>query len=376
MNRDWVDYSLAFIQAASLIALVVYVVKTWEMASATRRAAEVSAASLQETRDARDQEIAPYVTVYFDIPYGASLIYLVVKNIGKTVAGNVKIEFDPPLKRSTGEPINKLPVEADVMGSFAPGYEVRSLFDSTVSYLNQADLPSTYKATITYEGGLYSTSRQLVQHIDLAIHKGMHYTLVKDTSHVVRELEKLTRSTDKITDQLDRVADSLSNGIWVQGTSPPLRDGESDGVSWRSTVSNSLRELKTLWSSIYESERESVSSWHISNMKGRSSIIRTQLAIAVSNPPAAIRSQLVEAVLNVTLKLFELDRPRTSFLTFGEEQMLHEYALELNRLVELCLQELQTSLEKRAPQLKQVRHTKVVRIKASEPQQDDTSKGS
>ncbi len=43
-------------------------------------------------------ETAPYVVVHFDAPYGKSLIHLVIKNIGRTIAHNVKIKFVPPLK--------------------------------------------------------------------------------------------------------------------------------------------------------------------------------------------------------------------------------------------------------------------------------------
>ena len=55
------------IQSLTFIALVFYVAKTWEMASATRESAKLSENTLQEMRDARDQEIAPYVIAYFDV---------------------------------------------------------------------------------------------------------------------------------------------------------------------------------------------------------------------------------------------------------------------------------------------------------------------
>src|SRR5262245_49326539 len=97
-HKDLVDYAIAAVQLAALIALVVYVVKTWQIASANRRSVEVSEAVLKEMRTTRFQEIAPYVIVFLDMPYSNDwVMYLVVKNTGKTVAKNVRFKFDPPL---------------------------------------------------------------------------------------------------------------------------------------------------------------------------------------------------------------------------------------------------------------------------------------
>ena len=60
--RDWI---LFFTQILTLVALVIYVWKTWEMASATRRAAEASAAAVREAIDARLEALAPRILVYF-----------------------------------------------------------------------------------------------------------------------------------------------------------------------------------------------------------------------------------------------------------------------------------------------------------------------
>ena len=100
LNKEKMDIILLVVQILSLIFLIVYVIQTWRMAAATKRAAEASEKTLQEMKAMRDQETAPYVIVYFEIPSGTSLIYLIIKNIGKTVANGVRLEFNPPLKSS------------------------------------------------------------------------------------------------------------------------------------------------------------------------------------------------------------------------------------------------------------------------------------
>jgi hypothetical protein len=90
MAKDSIDIILAIVQIATLIALIIYVIKTWQMASATNKYAKTSENTLQEMKDSRDQEIAPYVIAYFDVPYGQKFIFLIIKNIGLSVAKNVK----------------------------------------------------------------------------------------------------------------------------------------------------------------------------------------------------------------------------------------------------------------------------------------------
>lgn len=68
--------ALLCIQIPTLIALILYVIKTWQMASATRKSAEISARTLDEMRAARDSETAPYVVAYFDVDISKNIIFL------------------------------------------------------------------------------------------------------------------------------------------------------------------------------------------------------------------------------------------------------------------------------------------------------------
>ena len=83
MNKEILDAILLITQILILITLAAYVIKTWRISSATQSAADIFALSLQVIKEARDQEIAPYVVAYFDLPHGEEILYLIVKNIGK-----------------------------------------------------------------------------------------------------------------------------------------------------------------------------------------------------------------------------------------------------------------------------------------------------
>src|SRR5688500_17381032 len=88
-----------YVQIATLIALIIYVIDTRKMASASSKSAEIAEKALLEMSEQRDAEIAPYVVAYLDEQGPINgVLYLVIKNTGKTVAKNVKVIFDPPLQ--------------------------------------------------------------------------------------------------------------------------------------------------------------------------------------------------------------------------------------------------------------------------------------
>src|SRR5262249_13529785 len=135
MSKEFIESVLAGVQILSLLALIIYVIKTWHMASAALKSATVAEQTLQELKDARDQETAPQVVAYFDVPRRRRTIDLVIKNIGKTTAHNVKLKFDPVLKSSIEQvQIEDLVLFKEGIGSMPPGYEIRTVFDSVISY--------------------------------------------------------------------------------------------------------------------------------------------------------------------------------------------------------------------------------------------------
>jgi hypothetical protein len=126
---------LFVVQVLSLAFLIIYVIKTWHMASATRKAAEATERSVSELREARDQETAPFVIAYFDIPAGTRLLYLTVKNIGRSIATRVRLEFSPPLCASGSVRLDNLSLIKDGIESMPPGYELKCVGSAGIGQL-------------------------------------------------------------------------------------------------------------------------------------------------------------------------------------------------------------------------------------------------
>lgn len=196
MTKDILDVVLAIVQILSLIALVVYVIKTWHMASATRSSAEAAQKTLDELRDGRDQETAPYVVTYFEASPQTSLIYLVIKNIGRTIAKDIRLVFDPPLKSTQAAfQLGDLAAIREGISSMPPGYEIRTAFDSAITYFGNPELPLLFRASVSYSGGLREIKREHPQTLDLQILKGLVLANEKGIDEVISTLEKLVKES-------------------------------------------------------------------------------------------------------------------------------------------------------------------------------------
>lgn len=178
-----VDAVLTIIQTLSLVALVFYVWKTWQIAAATKESAEIYEQILREMRDAREAEVAPYVIVYFDIDRTRDALYLVIKNVGKSLASNVKLQFNPPLKNTNMNPLHSVPKIEDSplvrngIDSMPPGFQLRLVLDRAGRYIDkslttQGFVPMIYYVTVTYAGGLRQDLTTMKYTIDLNPYRG------------------------------------------------------------------------------------------------------------------------------------------------------------------------------------------------------------
>lgn len=304
---------LAIVQILTLIFLILYVWKTWEIASASRKSTEVSEGILKEMKESRDQESAPYVVAYFDVPYGETSIYLVVKNIGKTVAENVKLEFQPPLETgivTTNDwNINDTALIKDGIGSMPPGYELRTAFGSVVSYFNkESKFPLKYKVNVSYSGGLRSGARNIEQIMDLSAFEGLSFIDEKGMHELVKEVERLVKHNNEIGQKLEKVANILADGIWLKNPVFLMTDLQLEPESWESIVLAKLIEFKTLWISVYG--REKLAKPSLIDLKNKSAIIGSQILIIASSAPSNGTSELTDNLVEIAVKLSELGRAR------------------------------------------------------------------
>ena len=187
---------LVAVQVATLVALIVYVIKTWHMASATKKMAEVSKGTLREMKESRDLLIRPYVTVYFDFPPGQAWIGLVIENTGSGPARDVNLKFDPSLRNSRRN-LMDLEVFKKGISLLPPRQKLKLFFDIGFSYFGK-HLPMRYEVEVTYRGGLEDAIRQENYTLDLSIHKDLPTIRRKEIHELVEVMERIEKILNEL----------------------------------------------------------------------------------------------------------------------------------------------------------------------------------
>lgn len=194
---------IIFLAASCLIGLVtfVYVIKytrrTYSIARSTRETAleaaamakvteeslEISSKVLEEMRETRDAQTAPYVFAYFDQIEGEdpTKIFLVIKNAGTGQARDVQVTFDPELQNGGTYSLKHIRQLTEHIPSLPPGKEIRHAFALTVKYFNaQPQLPMKYRVRITFYGGVKKDERVVEQVISLDSFLGLRINRVEE----------------------------------------------------------------------------------------------------------------------------------------------------------------------------------------------------
>ena len=150
MDPNFIQGVLLIVQILTLVALVVYVWKTWAMADATRKAAIASEKALSEMRLTREEENRPFVVIYFQTGLDGTTVDLVIRNIGKLPAKNVTFDFDRRLEQgdwNASAPISESPKFKIGIAVLPPNLEQREFF---AGFVNLQGLCPSYRVKVRY----------------------------------------------------------------------------------------------------------------------------------------------------------------------------------------------------------------------------------
>lgn len=173
-------------------------------------AATVGNRQLSEARRLRREQAQPYVVVFTDSSGGDPRhLDLVIKNVGKTAATNVRMVFSAPLESAVlrGHP-NHSPVKTPArIPVLVPDQEWRTFWDFTPARDEAKDLPEHYTATVTFDDSQGQTVGSYTFEIDwrVLIDRGFItvYNL-HDVATALREISEVLRRV-KSHDGLDVV---------------------------------------------------------------------------------------------------------------------------------------------------------------------------
>jgi hypothetical protein len=188
---DWVSAERV-VALATMGQLVVLIV-----------AALYARAQVREARELRKDEARPYVVVDFE-PDRVPFVNLVVANLGRTMARNVRIEVDPPFDssvyRSAPLPLARFKLFSEGIPSLAPGKRIVLLFDQMYDRA-ELELPDSYRVRLSYEwDGGEPLSEELRLDLDLyrplrRVQLGTVHDLSKTLNKISQQLEKWSAGT-------------------------------------------------------------------------------------------------------------------------------------------------------------------------------------
>jgi len=293
------------IQAATLIVVIVYTIYTARMTSAARASADAANNTIKEMKEAREQENAPYIVVYFDIPQNKHVINLVIKNVGKSIATDVKLTFTPSLSSNVFKDINDTPLIKNGISSLPPNYELQTLFDGIINRFGNAAFPMTYTVEVSYIGGLVKDRRTSIQTLDLSMFYGLMKVNEKGQDELV-EAEDIAKHTREINNNLEEVSESLTSGIWIKNPTLTTSEVHPRPETWYDSVLAKLQDFVLLWTSVYGKSDEKQVDPFLTDLQNKLILLSGQLLAILSENAETASNEVKEAIARIAANLQDL----------------------------------------------------------------------
>lgn len=159
-----------------------------------KRQWEAAQASIEASRKAEIEASRPYVVVTVE-PGVTSLqrMDLVVRNLGKRPAVNVRINLHPRPVRAREEEryaIANMKMLKEPIALIAPGQEIRAFYDTAIERKDRDDLPTSHVATVTYQDTSGSDWKGEFT-LDLEALKGVLFAQIETIHDVSKTLKKI-----------------------------------------------------------------------------------------------------------------------------------------------------------------------------------------
>ena len=183
-----VQWALFWAQIATVVALVLTVWKTWEMAIATQKAAKATADTVEEMRLSRESASAPHIVVYLASP-SDNIAEIIIENFGEGTARDIQFNIRPPLQSSLSTDIGRF---FETPKWLPPRSRLSHALDVWSSYF-ASDHPRQYTFNVNYigvkDGKRYSDEYLL----DIESFRHMAAWGKKDLGDLVGVLEKVAQ---------------------------------------------------------------------------------------------------------------------------------------------------------------------------------------
>ncbi len=169
-------------------------------------AAVVAYFQVREARRTREEQARPFVVV--DIQpsaVGGNILNLVIENVGRTLARDVKIRFSPALKTARPDyDLNNTALIREGIPTLPPARRIEVLFDVSHERLEN-DLPKRYEATVSFKDARGRPQEALSYVIDVSYLYGALTVDEYGPHHTAKALRGIEKTLGKWTGRQGRL---------------------------------------------------------------------------------------------------------------------------------------------------------------------------
>lgn len=170
---------------------------------------------VMEQRAARIAQDSPQILV--DVNYSQrTMINIVVRNIGRGAAKDIRFDFSAPVESSGGQTISDLAYFKEGIAFLAPNTEIATVWDSyadAVEVLKNKGLRNGITVSVKYKdlrGKAYSTKWT----INPLILEGSGYADYREFEDLVRALEKISSDIEGLREATVRLGEPRESSDW------------------------------------------------------------------------------------------------------------------------------------------------------------------
>lgn len=151
---------------------------------------------LNEAKQLREEQTRPFVVLDLESEE-PPFFFLAVKNIGTTMARDVRFEFDPPAESTIDHAnLDNLKMFREGISTLPPGKEIKTLFDSAIQR-HPAQLPEVYDVRVRYTDQERRKQYSETMDLDFGLYWGRLSITRRGIHHVHEELQRMRKEMKK-----------------------------------------------------------------------------------------------------------------------------------------------------------------------------------
>lgn len=186
-------------QAAQLAVLVLAAFVAWRQVG--------------EARQLREEQARPFVVVDFEIDHDG-MVFVVVSNLGRTIARDVRLTFSPEPRSSLDKendpddpPFREAKMLREGIPSLAPGKRIPAMFDYGSNRAETKDkYPDVYEVTVEYRD---ATGRRLPPEMNV-LDLGIYWNVLRIGG---KDIDDIHKSLEAIGKQLESWSAPIGDGL-------------------------------------------------------------------------------------------------------------------------------------------------------------------